>query len=448
MNIKNLFISVFLLSTAFYQAYAYLPDPGTKSTSTYTNITSDYGPRNVTQGSNPHNAIDYDIRVNQKAYAVEGGQIPGTNGIRINGANSFISFGNWKYYHIEYTHNSDNTFQVYPANTFTGVAAPVIIIRELQQGTTSLITVNVLSSITPSVNIVDPQTGTEISTTNQISQYDWIFTPNAASNHLDIRRSANSNQRNPLRDIAYNNANAPGLTDADVRFGRDNNGVFTALANNIVYNKTLTEVRVDVQDDKDLNEINYILMKGTRTIEDLWQVRYEGNIHSGSNDISVLGDEPAIQNAVAEKCYPVNVGATDCGLDYFKYHFYTRRRQGTERTANIQALTNEQAHYSDGAYDMRVRATDIRGTSTTVNVPIQIDNFRPFRQSIKIGTDYEDQWTFQSNQYQYSRITNNCISTATTSLPVEVTFSEPIRNTPTMSVSGGVGFLLPTSQHP
>jgi len=48
-----------------------LPDPGWQDgvPGAYTTINYDYGPRFVTDGSNPHVGIDYDIRTGAKSYA-------------------------------------------------------------------------------------------------------------------------------------------------------------------------------------------------------------------------------------------------------------------------------------------------------------------------------------------------------------------------------------------
>ncbi len=98
---------------------------------------------------------------------------------------------------------------------------------------------------------------------------------------------------------------------------------------------------------------------------------------------------------------------------------------------------------SEGKHNISWRAVSADGlTENTTSYSFIWDQKVPFRQSIKIGTDYEDTWTFQSNQYQYSRTKNNFISTATTSLPVEVTFSEPMKSTPTMNVDSGVRAVL------
>jgi hypothetical protein len=81
-----------------------LIDPVSGSLTSFTPINSDYGPRNVTSGTNPHIGIDYHLPQGGKAYAVEGGAI---THISFNEPNGYVRIGSWRYIHLKVGESQD-----------------------------------------------------------------------------------------------------------------------------------------------------------------------------------------------------------------------------------------------------------------------------------------------------------------------------------------------------
>lgn len=101
LNILNIILIILLIGDIKAQN---LFDPITKSTENFTQINSDFGPRNVSNGSTFHKGIDYQLSAFNPAYAIKSGNITNIY-YRIENPNiSYIRIGNdWRYMHMPKT---------------------------------------------------------------------------------------------------------------------------------------------------------------------------------------------------------------------------------------------------------------------------------------------------------------------------------------------------------
>ena len=209
----------------------------------------------------------------------------------------------------------------------------------------------------------------------------------------------------------------PGLQK---RIGRDASGNFSEITGNILYGKTILEARTDTyaSHEKDLDEVDFFITPENGTETRLWQVKFTGDaVNSDTGNIEVLGhgsftdSENLIRQAVNEKCYPVYISEEECGLDYFKYHFYTHQRKGTNRADGINAVINDVNAadgpvYPDGRYDLRINAKDIRGLEKSETASVIVDNFAPYVKKLEVFQNgqriYNASWDNESGELKLS----------------------------------------------
>ena len=246
-----------------------------------------------------------------------------------------------------------------------------------------------------------------------------IFVPNTdpKGNHLHLDKGYHT-AINPLAEVVYTLDNQqPGLQK---RIGRDASGNFSEITGNILYGKTILEARTDTyaSHEKDLDEVDFFITPENGTETRLWQVKFTGDaVNSDTGNIEVLGhgsftdSENLIRQAVNEKCYPVYISEEECGLDYFKYHFYTHQRKGTNRADGINAVVNDINDsagpvYPDGRYDLRINAKDIRGVETSETASVIVDNFAPYVKKLEVFQNgqriYNASWDNESGELKLS----------------------------------------------
>lgn len=391
MNKQLLLRYIFILSLTIpsvRKVYATptLPDPGTRSTTIFTTINSDYGPRNISPpATNPHLGIDYNITAGNNAYAVEAGNITNISNIGNNFCQLTIN-NRWRYIHMA---DSQESFQIYkkgtsvPGSSINKLDRDVIVFRSGSGSSWTTEKVLHISGLTPATfSFCDPKTGQTILTQTTVAQNEWVFVSrywNRPHLHLDY----NSGQGNPLGFVCHQDNLNP------IIFPRykfiDASNIARNFPNDIIYNRNnrpvILQLGIDVTSDKDLNIAEIFIKQlpsGTYQQFNRWE--YEPRLANlqirtstgNARNIYVLDHvDPDIAQAVAEGVYP----APDLvSFDFFKVYWNTRERiSGTG-----EARTNLEARWPDGRYMVKMAGTDITSHSSpsAENEKI-VDNFRP-----------------------------------------------------------------------
>ncbi len=462
MKIKTYFIYfVLLFFCNTSNLFSLLYDPGTRSTTTFTHITSDYGPRNAGAGaSNPHRGIDYRIQIGEKGYAVDDGTFKGI--FNLKDYTTYILVNDWKYMHVE-SKKYNKIFNVYTTSDKDGSDTPVafpeivIVYRELS-GNNYIVkhafSVGKLNQYNARVPITfkDPISKSNVITTNQISAKQWIFMPNNRKLGKHLHLSKVDKFINPFSQVAHRNDDNPNV---NLRIGKANSAnKFEVISGTSVYDKIIFEGRINITNDKDLNSVIFKIKPENQSEKEMYQInltaRKKGNCEKKNiiglgNNTNQTQSENLIKEAIEQKCYPVYISESECGLDYFKYKLNTKQRKGTD--INLIALTNDEKSsdgpvYADMKYWITTKAFDITDKTSAESSAIIVDNFLPFLKRLCVKdtggiTIYNSQWKYANSAY--TRELNQIIGKYKTLKTIlELEFSEPIKKVNSIKVGTGV----------
>ncbi len=366
-------ILVWVLAAAPLAAQS-LIDPVSGSLTSFTPINSDYGPRNVTSGTNPHIGIDYHLPQGGKAYAVSSGSI---QVISISGSNPFIQVGNWRYFHMYSGQTPDMLWHSVMAevNVTPKVNIPVIFTRKIING--NLTSTKALAASHEGCSVKDPTTNDMLIITKQVNAGDWIFVSDSKNHlHIDFSPGSLDGWENPLLYIQHQDQYAP---TPSVHFQRIYGSQAITFPDSITYGHPMIICpEANIVMDKDLESMSLYTTPegGTRSLIRSWA--YSHHQLSGI-PMRVKSSLSAIMNAADSGIYPYP-GLVS--IDYFKHHFLSRLRSGGQA-----ALCNLEALYPDGYHDVEVVATDITSQSATHTRRMILDNFKPFVRAVNVSTD-------------------------------------------------------------
>ncbi len=394
-----LIISLFTGLARSGDAAPTLPDPGTQSTTTFTRISGDYGPRNFTNqtssNTNPHVGIDYGMAAGAKASSVVSGNI---TRIRINGGDSYIQIDtNWEYFHMSYlgprvqvSSVSNNTVLVFRENA-GGPAVKVLGVYGLDYND----------------RYFDTVSGSSISVRTSVNQNEWMYSVRSDHLHLEYRNGL----ENPLKYVVHSDSNTPVAVLWPKIKQIGGNGVVSDLIGDVIYSTSgplILQVGVDVTGDKDLDkvEISYA-MEGDFSTTTLNGWAYEPAINrrpvyttTGRAGTIYLKStiNPGIAEAAEEGVYP----AKDLvSFDFFKYKWDTRALKVPAIWFQSAPL-NSMAQYPDGRYMIQMGAMDITGHTVSTDSLKTMDNFRPYVESLVVkdlqgNIKYSRGWEFENN---------------------------------------------------
>lgn len=397
-----------------------LIDPITGSTTQFGQINSDYGPRAVVSGTNPHIGIDYQLYGGNKAYAVEDGQI---DDICLSCGTPYIRIGNWRYIHLLTTTTADMTWEAktlsanpnYPPN------ANIIIQRSIVGGV--LNTIRVLSDVQFNQPYLDPLTNQLISVENSVNAGDWIFTSNNLDNHLHIDYGPPGQEgwENPLRYIAHTDSHLPTVL---MSLQRNVSGTAQLFADSAVYgNPMFLSPLQNVTIDKDFNEMSLYIKEKGQAESFITSYNYE---HYGLNGIPiyVISNSVNIMASTNEGIYPFTPYPSQ---DFFKYHFYSRK----DGLGN-NAMNNLETLYPDGRYIFRACGKDVSGNAKNFEKQVILDNFKPFIRGITISSDHllysaYGSWDQQGDVFSWTTNPLAGYSSGLIDVNILVHTSEPMR---------------------
>lgn len=395
-----------------------LIDPITKSLTIFGQINSDYGPRNVSIGSNPHTGIDYQLTQGGKAYAVEGGQI---TKIYRSGSEAYIRIGPWRYIHMYVGNHPDQTWSVVQATPMiSGSPYSIIFIREFQGGV--LTTLKALTDAPVPSSVFDSMTGQYLTTTNTVNTGDLVFRSNG-ENHLHIDYSPGNiiGWENPFRYLAHaNNANPTVLMWPERILGSQ----ALTFPDSVCYgNPLIINAMMNVTQDKDFDEMRLSILPSSGIEKTLRHYDYE---HHGLSGVPILV-KPSSQQILAAPDSGIYPFKGVVSQDYFKYHFFSR-----EDILGNEALCNLESSFPDGRYRFRAQGTDITGQTTTTETQVILDNFKPFVRGISISADHllYGAWADYNpaaDLLTWNLIPANHISSGLVNVNVSLQTSEPMR---------------------
>ncbi len=410
MKIRGtLFCTLILLCFSANYSNAVLPDPGTRSTTTYTAINSDYGPRNFTgqtlSNSNPHVGIDYRITTGNKAYAVEGGDV---TGIKVGASDAMIVIGNWRYIHME---DSSTIVQGYAKGSIDNTdsdnpvpKANIVVFREIVDGST--ITRKALSTQLFSdeieYNVFDDPGGTLIAVSTTVSQGEWIFVTRGGSSGNHLHLDYNNGTRNPLRYVAHRDEKDPIIWPRYKYI--DGNNQARNFEGDIIYNTgtnpVILQAGVDIRGDKDLNVTGiYVRAANSDTYTRINRWMYEpvtvqGAVNTVTGEDGTIYRKPTegeIARAVEGGVYPL--------LDVVSFDFFKTRWDTLEsESGKSRAPINSDAIWKDGYYWIKMEAIDITGHRSVKKEKKMLDNFRPYVKKVTVRksqtqeTYYKGEW--------------------------------------------------------
>lgn len=397
-----LYLIILIVNIQFL--YGQLPDPITKSTTTFGVKVSDFGPRHYS-ASKFHYGIDYRCRLGKKAYTVDGGQIL-----------SFGSWGTWisyirvlsdddserRYLHVEsgtYLDGNIPLWEYIPDYLgINGTMDNFIFLRYIDNSTFELNTSAILATNGYSGNVtqtIDVRTGDLVTISTSVNQSSWIFMPRdltiGAHLHIDHNNEVNIN---PLSTIAYNNTGDPTLLYSKIK-RKVNNQAKEFEPNNIVYGSPIIlEAKVNTTVDMDLDVFSIKCQNDNLPIEfnDEWRLTNRGTKLANVSKANVIltnpmNNETWIQNNVNKGVYPYdpnNSDDADPGHDYFKLHWPSSK---STVTGQPMAYVNQRAEYSDGDYSINFEATDISNNKTPPVVKVvTLDNHIPYVCQVKINS--------------------------------------------------------------
>lgn len=428
---KKLYLLIILLFIIISLKSQTLPDPGTRSTTNFTDVVSDFGPRNFTNmgtASVFHPAIDYSINGGDYFYPVEDGTL--TNFGALGQAYGYIDVGNWRYMHFLQGMTPDKhwefTFITVNQNTCNVIIQRSGPLNNLQ-------TERIIAPSTCKIDAyIDPRTSdnTPIPIESQIHQNDAepIFMHNHL-NHLDLRRT--NYTQNPFTYVAHSNTQNPIL---EIKCKYVNGTVATNFASNIIYGtQIILQVKADIRTDKDLDEVEIAIKKDGSNLNSLKKWKYTGASQVPVSQIIRLQTVNAIENSITSGVYPQLADIPqDVSIDYFKHTWNSRKKVGS--TANANCIV--ESEYEDGFYDILTTVRDITNNDTTDTNRILIDNFIPFIEKIEVRNNsyngsliYKGEWTWNSTlvRLEFSSETPG-VATTLNGLWINVFASEAMQN--------------------
>jgi len=363
-----------------------LPNP-TGGNNALTNLTCDFGPRNVAGASKFHKGLDYGVGgLYGSANAVEGGAI---DLYRENDANnSYIGVGNFRYRHVHVGTIADangNIIWDYRINSAPNYQ--LLIIREVRNGV--LTTANVYVNGTyvdpqgkPSTTYNDLLTNMTVALRQIATQGDLIFKARAypSGPHLHLERV--NTRENPLSFMSRTNANDPTI---NLSLKHNSSNVATEFTGDIIYGNVIVETEENTDPACDFDNLQLQVNCNGQTVKS-FSYSYTGanqmfyaagaNNRNGLSNIAehnilfALTDEQEIREATGIGIYPIRHVQSH---NFFKYGF------NSEQTIATSTLARG-FQYPDGQYTIRVIGTDV-GTparSTTRELIRIIDNLRPY----------------------------------------------------------------------
>jgi len=439
MKIRGtLFCTLILLCFSANYSNAVLPDPGTRSTTTYTAINSDYGPRNFTgqtlSNSTPHVGIDYRITTGNKAYAVEGGDV---TGIKVGASDAMIVIGNWRYIHME---DSSTIVQGYSADDknplyLEGIPADIIVFREIVDGSTitrKALSTQLFLDESGENKFIDPLTGNEVAVSTTVSQKEWIFVTRGGSSGNHLHLDYNNGTRNPLRYVAHRDEKDPIIWPRYKYI--DGNNQARNFEGDIIYNTgtnpVILQAGVDIRGDKDLN-ITGIYVRAansdTYTRINSWMyepVTVQGAVNTVTGEEGTIYRKPTegeIARAVEGGVYPL--------LDVVSFDFFKTRWDTLESESGGKAPVNSDAVWKDGYYWIKMEAIDITGHRSVKKEKKMLDNFRPYVKKVTVRksqtqeTYYKGEWLLNGEMLELAKETDTYLNYRAT-YTVEIEYSE------------------------
>jgi hypothetical protein len=415
-----------------------LPDPGTRSTTTYTAINSDYGPRNFSgqeiYDTNPHRGVDYNIATGTKAYVVESGTI---TGIKLGANDSLVVAGNWRYIHMEdnslilqgYSSKEDNP------RYLEGIPADIIVFREIVDGST--IGIKGLSfQKFPDDLFYDQVSQSSVTVNTTVSKKDWIFVPKNIT-HPHLHLDYNGGTKNPLRYVTHKDDENPIIWPKYKYI--DTNNQAQDFSNNILYNigikPVILQEGVDTLTDKDLNtaaifvrpiNISTYAPPMNKWIYEPATTQNNVNTTTGKGETIYKKDTTPgwveIAISTAEGVYPVK---DIVSVDFFKYHWNTLKSV----SGLPKALINSDAEWKDGKYSIKMEAEDITGNKTIKEETKILNNFRPYAQKVTIKnkdtqeTYYEAEWQLDGTSLKLNKTVNESLQ-FNSEYTISILFSE------------------------
>lgn len=413
------FITAILAIFAGLYSYAQVRHPLYRTDSNINglqSLTSDWGPRNLNgaTGSVFHAGLDYNLRNNGRAYAIQAGTVSSGGGT---GLYSWVMVGNWVYRHALSGEHSSLQWKLN-----TTIPSDNIILETVDYNDNPIVYVG------PGGNVGELITtcwGVNATTSHTASIGDNVFRSNSW-NHLHLNRSNVStsiaNWESPLAYIQYNGCNINNMTLA-LRLKRNINNIATEYQGNIIFGSEIiigSDVNYVGTYDLDVTRVEISPPNGAFTQYVNWN--YTGNNHvttdrsTGASttayhylyQIRALGD---IQNDTRQGIFPVynTNDQNQLGRDIFKRHWNTMQGWNTNTPA-----------FPDGEYTLRLTTQDIRGNvcQNPATLTRIIDNFRPYIKKVEVRKGsvngelvYCGEWQWNSGNLQSTISGNGCITT-------------------------------------
>jgi len=421
-----------ILNLSGIKGQVILPDPITKSTSNFSSINSDFGPRNAINSSGKqisifHYGIDYPRKNDKKAYAVENGEILDFNKwnknyayIRIRGNHT------WRYMHVEtsqYTLPNQTTPIWEYAPDFFGpevIGDDFIFLREYDDENDIFTVDNVFGTTHyegEGYIIIDPKTEDIALLKTSVNQKQWMFiardygTSGNDDDHLHLGDNWRVN-RNAFKIVAYKDEHKPHIDYAKPKYVK-NDEATEFEGTNIFGNPIILESKIDTRrtsgNDQDMD---YYRVTASSTdynnvsfTDYLKYTEGEGSLKHNvdiDHNITILNtsNHSIYEKAIDKGVFPFK---NLVSLDYFKLHWPSTESKVEEQA---DAYVNEKAVYPDGQYNVVFRATDIRGNESTKQMDVVLDNHIPYVKGVQI----ENGTAIYSSQVNYVNPENPTIS--------------------------------------
>jgi PKD repeat protein len=389
----------------------YLPNPGTAT------VNSDYGPRNVTAdpaASVFHMGIDYAISGSLHGLAVESGQVNaityGTSGTQY----AHIDIGSWRYMHMLWGASSNNLWEIVSHAGFN------YIVQRSYNGS-SYNTQRVIGIQSSEATYTDILTQQTLPVTTIINQGDWIFMANTL-NHLHLDRGYGVYQ-NPYAYVIHPDNVNPAIT-AHFKYHVTTDWGMDFIDDKLYGNPLVIQESVDISSDKDLNYTEISMSTDNQNFNVMKSWAYSGTGHITDNDIILADCQEAWDQAMDEGVYPyMNV----VSLDAFKYPWYSQETDPA--SGNVFRFK-----YNDGRYYFRMKARDVSGHESVLNVTKILDNLCPYIREVEIRKNnangelvYCGGWNWNGSALVFS---NSCYGNLTNfdDAWVHVVSSEPLND--------------------
>jgi hypothetical protein len=435
---KYIFLSILIFTIGLNLYSQNLRNPVDNSGNGLSNINSDWGPRNFTDGSRFHAGLDYSPLPNGVAYALEGGT---PLLFSSQGFNSYIRVGRWTYMHVLIDSTGNNNWTLKDP-----VCSKHILLETI--GANGQTKIFVDSDDNRYLGVTRwTKWGTPATTTRTAAANDIVFRPNSG-NHLHLQTTEMDNWVNPLTYIAYNGSNTNNM-NLDLRM-KYNNGVtatefpsYNQMFNVVYGDEVIVESDVNYVGEYDLNVTKVEAKKIGGNYETIAEWKYSGSNHltfssryNGIGTSTYYNSYPqgsdsqtrslnTILSDPREGMHPVLTGGNNLGREIFKRHWNTQQGWNTNAPA-----------YPDGEYVLRLTTEDVRGNGSDDIVEIKmIDNLKPYIKKVEVSPEsnpysivYEAEWSFDAGGDFILSSPQGSGLTTYEDVKVDIYTSEPMSN--------------------